>query len=415
MTPQNTAATPASAPARTTAYRAAPSKESIAAVRALSGSSDQLGGKNGKGPSISRVTIALILGCLLLVFLCALSFAVGSHMFALDRSVDGFLNPDANTIESKLIWAKRAPRTAAALLVGAALAVSGVLMQALSRNPLAEPGLLGVNSGAAASVVVGVGVFGVSSPFVQLWLALLGSGVAATLVFMMGLVDSKPNLDSTARLVLTGVAVNACLGTVTGVITMFNSKAFDSHRFWVVGSLENRTFEQVLSALPFVAVGLVLSFMLIGPLRALALGEDAAAGLGVPVTLVRAATIMAIMALCGASTAIAGPIGFVGLVVPHVIRLLAGADIGRVLPLSLVYGPALVLAADILGRVLVVPSELEVGIVTAFIGAPVLMLLVMHLSTGPRGAKKSRMGAKAQAHDEAGTRPAPEHGHSPVF
>lgn len=415
MTPQNTAATPASAPARTTAYRAAPSKESIAAVRALSGSSDQLGGKNGKGPSISRVTIALILGCLLLVFLCALSFAVGSRMFALDRSVDGFLNPDANTIESKLIWAKRAPRTAAALLVGAALAVSGVLMQALSRNPLAEPGLLGVNSGAAASVVVGVGVFGVSSPFVQLWLALLGSGVAATLVFMMGLVDSKPNLDSTARLVLTGVAVNACLGTITGVITMFNSKAFDSHRFWVVGSLENRTFEQVLSALPFVAVGLVLSFMLIGPLRALALGEDAAAGLGVPVTLVRAATIMAIMALCGASTAIAGPIGFVGLVVPHVIRLLAGADIGRVLPLSLVYGPALVLAADILGRVLVVPSELEVGIVTAFIGAPVLMLLVMHLSTGSRGAKKSRMGSKAQAHDEAGPAHSPEHGHSPVF
>lgn len=408
MTPQNTAATPASTPARTTAYRAAPSKESIAAVRALSGSSDQLGGKNGKGPSISRVTIALILGCLLLVFLCALSFAVGSRMFALDRSVDGFLNPDANTIESKLIWAKRAPRTAAALLVGAALAVSGVLMQALSRNPLAEPGLLGVNSGAAASVVVGVGVFGVSSPFVQLWLALLGSGVAATLVFMMGLVDSKPNLDSTARLVLTGVAVNACLGTITGVITMFNSKAFDSHRFWVVGSLENRTFEQVLSALPFVAVGLVLSFMLIGPLRALALGEDAAAGLGVPVTLVRAATIMAIMALCGASTAIAGPIGFVGLVVPHVIRLLAGADIGRVLPLSLVYGPALVLAADILGRVLVVPSELEVGIVTAFIGAPVLMLLVMHLSTGSRGAK-------AQAHDEAGPAHSPEHGHSPVF
>ena len=404
MTPQNTAATPAStpsastpasAPARTTAYRTAPSKESIATVQALSGSSGQLGGKNGKGSSISRLTIALILGCLLLVFLCALSFAVGSRMFTLDRSIDGFLNPG--------------------LLVGAALAVSGVLMQALSRNPLAEPGLLGVNSGAAASVVVGVGVFGVSSPFVQLWLALLGSGVAAALVFMMGLVDSKPNLDSTARLVLTGVAVNACLGTVTGIITMFNSKAFDSHRFWVVGSLENRTFEQVLSALPFVMAGLVLSFMLIGPLRALALGEDAAAGLGVPVTLVRASTIVAIMALCGASTAIAGPIGFVGLVVPHVIRLLAGADIGRVLPLSLVYGPVLVLAADILGRVLVVPSELEVGIVTAFIGAPVLMLLVMRLSTGSRGAKKSRMGAKAQAHDEAGPAHSPEHGRHPVF
>lgn len=263
------------------------SAASLAKIRALSASSDAVsgassGGQGGK--SISRLAVALIIGGVLLVLLCALSFAVGSRMFPLDRSIDGFLHPEANTIESKLIWAKRAPRTAAALLVGAALAVSGVLMQALSRNPLAEPGLLGVNSGAAASVVVGVGVFGVSSPFVQLWLALLGSGLAAALVFVMGLVDSKPNLDSTARLVLTGVAVNACLGTITGIITMFNSKAFDSHRFWVVGSLENRTFEQVLSALPFVALGLVLSFMLIGPLRALALGEDAAAGLGVPVT-----------------------------------------------------------------------------------------------------------------------------------
>ena len=254
------------------------SAASLAKIRALSASSDAVsgassGGQGGK--SISRLAVALIIGGVLLVLLCALSFTVGSRLFTLDRSIDGFLHPEANTIESKLIWAKRAPRTAAALLVGAALAVSGVLMQALSRNPLAEPGLLGVNSGAAASVVVGVGVFGVSSPFVQLWLALLGSGLAAALVFVMGLVDSKPNLDSTARLVLTGVAVNACLGTITGIITMFNSKAFDSHRFWVVGSLENRTFEQVLSALPFVALGLVLSFMLIGPLRALALGEDA--------------------------------------------------------------------------------------------------------------------------------------------
>ena len=251
----------------TTSSGPAVSEASLAKIRALSASSDAVsgassGGQGGK--SISRLAVALIIGGVLLMLLCALSFAVGSRMFTLDRSIDGFLHPEANTIESKLIWAKRAPRTAAALLVGAALAVSGVLMQALSRNPLAEPGLLGVNSGAAASVVVGVGVFGVSSPFVQLWLALLGSGLAAALVFVMGLVDSKPNLDSTARLVLTGVAVNACLGTITGIITMFNSRAFDSHRFWVVGSLENRTFEQVLSALPFVALGLVLSFMLIG-------------------------------------------------------------------------------------------------------------------------------------------------------
>lgn len=414
MTVQNTVAAPADGRALHASEAHSPglaaSDASIARVRALAASSDRLTGTAGGKKSLSRVALALMLGCALLVLLCAISFAVGSRMFTLDKSIEGFLNPGENTVESKLIWAKRAPRTAAALLVGAALAVSGVLMQALSRNPLAEPGLLGVNSGAAASVVVGVGVFGISSPFVQLWLALAGSGLAAALVFVMGLVDSKPNLDSTARLVLTGVAVNACLGTITGIITMFNSKAFDSHRFWVVGSLENRTFDQVLSALPFVVVGLVLSFMLIGPLRALALGEDAAAGLGVPVTMVRGATIVAIMALCGASTAIAGPIGFVGLVVPHVIRLLVGADIGRVLPLSLVYGPVLVLASDIVGRVLVMPSELEVGIVTAFIGAPVLMVLVMQLSSGAKGAQKSRMGEKAEAHDAAGPTHSSEHG-----
>lgn len=147
----------------TTSSGPAVSVASLAKVRALSASSDAVsgassGGQGGK--SISRLAVALIIGGVLLVLLCALSFTVGSRMFALDRSIDGFLHPEANTIESKLIWAKRAPRTAAALLVGAALAVSGVLMQALSRNPLAEPGLLGVNSGAAASVVVGVGVLG---------------------------------------------------------------------------------------------------------------------------------------------------------------------------------------------------------------------------------------------------------------
>ena len=354
------------------------STASLAKIRALSASSDAVsgassGGQGGK--SISRLAVALIIGGVLLVLLCALSFAVGSRMFALDRSIDGFLHPEANTIESKLIWAKRAPRTAAALLVGAALAVSGVLMQALSRNPLAEPGLLGVNSGAAASVVVGVGVFGVSSPFVQLWLALLGSGLAAALVFVMGLVDSKPNLDSTARLVLTGVAVNACLGTITGIITMFNSKAFDSHRFWVVGSLENRTFEQVLSALPFVALGLVLSFMLIGPLRALALGEDAAAGLGVPVTLVRGATIIAIMALCGAATAVAGPIGFLALVAPQIARRLWNTP-GMAMWHSALLGSVILVLADFVSARALAPFQIPVGLVTGASGGVYMLWLL---------------------------------------
>ncbi len=342
-----------------------------------------------------------MIGIVLLVFLATLSFAVGSRMLPFDKVIDGFLHPDSRTVEARIIWSKRVPRTFAALLVGAALAVSGVLMQAFSRNPLAEPGLLGVNSGAAASVVVGVGVFGVSSPFVQLWLALAGSGVAAAVVFMLGLIDSRSSFDSMARLVLTGVAVNACLGTITGIITMFNSRAFESHRFWVVGSLENRTFDQGLSALPFVVVGIMLAYVLIGPLRALALGEEVASGLGVPVTLVRGVCIVAIMCLCGAATAIAGPIGFVGLVVPHAVRLLVGVNIARVLPLSLVYGPVLVLGSDVLGRVVVLPGELEAGIVTAFLGAPALMVLVMRLSGGSKSTGRSLLGARAQQGKQA--------------
>ena len=358
------------------------------------------GKKTGRAP-LAPWVLAFMIGIVLLVFLATLSFAVGSRMLPFDKVIDGFLHPDSRTVEARIIWSKRVPRTFAALLVGAALAVSGVLMQALSRNPLAEPGLLGVNSGAAASVGVGVGVFGVSSPFVQLWLALAGSGVAAAVVFMLGLIDSRSSFDSMARLVLTGVAVNACLGTITGIITMFNSRAFESHRFWVVGSLENRTFDQGLSALPFVVVGIVLAYVLIGPLRALALGEEVASGLGVPVTLVRGVCIVAIMCLCGAATAIAGPIGFVGLVVPHAVRLLVGVNIARVLPLSLVYGPVLVLGSDVLGRVVVLPGELEAGIVTAFLGAPALMVLVMRLSGGSKSTGRGLLGARAQQGKQA--------------
>lgn len=343
--------------------------------------------KTSRQPAISRTRFAslpliLFLLLALLSLLILLSLGIGSRLIAPADTLHGLLNPGAST-EATIIWKLRMPRTLAAVLVGAALASAGVLMQSLTRNPLAEPGLVGVNSGAAVAVVSAVAVFGVTSTGGQVWFALAGAALAACLAFLLGSTRSRTQ-DAVTRLILAGVALNACLGSVTGIITMFNSKAFDSYRFWVVGSVAERTYGSVAAVAPLILLGLVLGLLLIRPLSACALGDDCAVALGVPLPLVRGATLLAITLLCGGSVALAGPIGFVGLVVPHVLRLLVGNRLSLLLPLSIVAGPILVLAADIIGRVIALPSEIEVGIVTAFIGAPVLLWLVMRMNAEPK-------------------------------
>ena len=266
------------------------------------------------------------------------------------------------------------PRTVLAVMVGAALAVAGVVMQGLTRNPLAEPGILGVNAGASLSVVLSMSLLGLTDVGDFLWFAFAGAALAALLVHLMSVrsADAGP-----ARLVLAGVALGASLRSITGTVTMYDSVTFDSYRFWVLGSLADRDAALLVWVAPFLVVGLVMALASGLTLNALALGEEQAKALGVSPRRARALALTSITLLCGASTAAVGPISFVGLVVPQVLRLALGADQRRLLAVSLVAGPVLLLAADVVGRVILDSGEMEAGVVTAFIGGPMLLLMVI--------------------------------------
>ena len=326
--------------------------------------------------------LAPLLAVLVLFVLITESLALGSRTLSPEEVWQGFLAYD-NSVASKVVWGLRIHRTILAIVVGASLAVAGVVMQALTRNPLAEPGILGVNAGASLAVVAAIGGLGLTSVNQYLPFAFAGAAAAAVLVHMM----SRRSADSgPARLVLAGVALGASLSSITGTITMYNSKIFDSYRFWVVGSLENRKLEVLLWVAPFLAVGLVLALASAHSLNALALGDEQATALGVNLAVVRGVAFVALTLLCGAATAAAGPISFIGLVIPHVVRLLVGADQKHLLAWSVVAGAGLLLAADVVGRLLIRPTELEAGIVTAFIGAPVLLVLAVTNRTNRRSA-----------------------------
>ena len=333
-------------------------------------------------PTSVRIPVGgtvLVLG-VLSVLLCLVSLAVGSHSLTLEEVAGAFV-PGRTTVASVIVWQLRMPRTVLAVMVGASLAVAGVVMQGLTRNPLAEPGILGINAGASLSVVLSMSLLGLTDVSDFLWFAFAGAALAAFLVHLMSVcsADAGP-----ARLVLAGVALGASLRSITGTITMYDSVTFDSYRFWVLGSLADRDTVLLVWVVPFLAVGLVMALASGLTLNALALGEEQAKALGVSPRRARALALTSITLLCGASTAAVGPISFVGLVVPHVLRLALGADQRRLLAVSLVAGPVLLLAADVVGRVILDSGEMEAGVVTAFIGGPVLLVMVIQ-RMGVRG------------------------------
>ncbi len=326
-----------------------------------------------------RTGLAVAVGVGLLVLLVLLSLAVGSRDLSLTQVVEGLASRGERTVPAIIVWELRMPRTVLAVVSGASLAVAGVVMQALTRNPLAEPGLLGVNAGASLAVVLSMSLLGLTTVRGYLWFAFLGAAAAALLVHLMA---SATGRAGPARLVLAGVALGASLGAITGTVTMYDTQAFSSYRFWVVGSLEGRDATVLAWVWPFLAVGLVVAVASGHVLNALALGEEQATALGVRLGLVRVLALGAITLLCGASTAAVGPISFIGLVVPHVVRLAVGADQRLVLAGCLVTGPVLLLAADIAGRLIVRPGEMEAGVVAALLGGPVLLALVLRRGSG---------------------------------
>lgn len=275
---------------------------------------------------------------------------------------------DADVVVREL----RLPRTVLGVLVGAALGVAGAVMQALTRNPLADPGLLGVNAGAAAAVVTAISWLHVTTLGVQVWFALSGAGAVALLVYALG----GSRAATPVRLALAGTAVTAALYGYVRAVELTDTDALDRMRFWSVGSLASARMDTVEQILPFLAAGFGLTLFLARPLNALALGEDSARALGASLTPTRAGAMAAVTLLCGAATAACGPIVFVGLMVPHLARALTGPDVRWILPYSAVLAPALLLGADVIGRLAARPSELQVGIVTTLLGGPVFVHLV---------------------------------------
>lgn len=342
-------------------------------------------GRPGRGPGVQgppatqrllRTALAVLGALGLLAPLGLLSLAVGSRDLSLVEAWQGLVAQDGPrpSVPSIIVWELRMPRTALALVAGASLAVAGTVMQALTRNPLAEPGILGVNAGAALAVVLSMSLLGLTTVTDYLWFAFAGAAIAAGLVHLMA---ARTGRAGPARLVLAGVALGASLGSLTGTITMYDTDAFSSYRFWVVGSLEGRDAGVLAGVAPFLAAGLVLALASGHALNALALGEEQAVALGARPGGVRLVALVSITLLCGASTAAIGPISFVGLVVPHVLRLALGADQRLILAVSLIAGPVLLLAADIVGRLVIRPDEMEAGVVAAFIGGPVLLVMVL--------------------------------------
>lgn len=268
----------------------------------------------------------------------------------------------------------RVPRTLLGLAVGAALALAGALMQAVTRNPLADPGLLGVSAGASLAIVLGLAVFGPTSTSETVWLSLLGAAAASALVYRLG--AHGPAVSGPARLALAGAAVTAALLSVVRGVTLAQPQVFEAFRFWVVGSLGGRPLSVLWQVGPFLLVGAVLALGSARALNSLALGGELAAALGSRPARTRAVGAIAVVLLSGAATAAVGPIAFVGLTVPHGVRAFTGPDQRWLLPGSMLAGPVLLLGADIVGRVVDPPGEVQVGICVAVVGAPLFIALV---------------------------------------
>lgn len=318
-------------------------------------------------PATTAISVAVVVGA------CVLSVLVGARPLPFEAVWDG-AHPLHAVVEARI------ERTALALAVGAALGLAGALMQGLTRNPLADPGILGVNAGAYFCMVLGVAVLGATSTASSVPFAMVGAFVASTAVYFVG--SRGRGGASPAKLVLTGVAVSCVFTGVAFGMTMVDPKAFDAIRGWQVGSLQkDHGLDLLQTTTPYIVVGLVVALVLTGFLNAIALGDDRARALGVPVTTIRTAGFVSMTLLCGAGTAAIGPISFLGLMIPHAVRAVVGPDQRWIIPASMLAAPILFLGADIVGRI-ALETELPVGMITAFIGAPVLIQLVR-----ARGAK----------------------------
>jgi ABC-type Fe3+-siderophore transport system permease subunit len=330
--------------------------------------------RGGLLPGAAARTLGLWLLLALTVAVCALSIAVGTRSIGLGTVWHALLDGSTPGDETVIVRQLRVPRTLLGLLAGLSLGIAGALMQGHTRNPLGDPGLLGVTAGASFAVVLSIWLFGVSTASGYIWFAFAGALLGSVAVYLIG--SSGRGGATPVSLALAGSSLSFLLYALVQAITIRETTALDAFRFWVVGALAGRDADVVAQIAPFVVLGLVLALVNAPALNLLGLGEDVARGLGTRIWLARGTGLLAITLLTGAATAGCGPIAFVGLVVPHVARALTGPDHRWLIPCSGLLGVVFLLLADVLGRVVARPGELQVGIVLAVVGAPFFIALV---------------------------------------
>jgi len=321
----------------------------------------------------TRRTLFVILSFVILGLCIIASVSFGAKTVGIKSVLAAFGFGQGPSFDISVVQA-RFPRTLFGILAGAALAISGGLMQSLTRNPIADPSILGVNTGASLFVVIGIAFFNIGTKWQYIWLAFAGAAITA--LFVYGLASMGGGGATPIKLALAGAAASIALQALVNAIMLPNNNVTDTFRFWQTGSIGGATWEDIGYLSPFLAVGFIFAVALAPSLNALALGDDVATGLGINVVLVRGLAALAGVILCATTTALAGPIAFVGLMIPHLMRILFGPDLKWILPMSAVGGACLLLLADVIGRVLGGVGEVEVGIVTAIIGAPVFIFIV---------------------------------------
>jgi len=320
-----------------------------------------------------KFVIVIILCLALLSIIAMFSISLGVKRIAFSKVMEVIFGNDLDSIEATIIL-QRIPRTVFGILAGGALGISGALMQSITRNPIADPSILGVNTGASLFVVAGIAFFNITAAYQYIWLAIIGAGLTA--VFVYSVASMGKDGATPLKLALSGSAVSIVLGSLVSTIMLPNNRVMEAFRFWQVGSIGSATWENIALISPFLILGFVISMLISGYLNNLALGDEAATALGTNVVLTRSVGALASVLLCGAATALAGPIGFIGLIIPHIVRLVFGSEMSKMLPLSFIGSGILLLLSDILGRIIGSPGETEVGIVTAVLGAPIFIFAI---------------------------------------
>jgi iron complex transport system permease protein len=339
----------------------------------ITGHAPRPAGARGGPLGIGLRAFGLVAGLGLVLLAGLLSLRFGAHPVSTSSVWDALFHYDPTNYDQAVVRSQRVSRTIIALGVGAGLAVAGATMQAVTRNPLASPSILGVSSGSAFGVVTAIYFLGLSSVSEYLWFSFAGAIAASAIVFTLGSIGGA--VSTPVRLTLAGVAISAMLSSWTSALLLMSEETFDQVRFWFAGSVVGRDLDTFWFVSPFLLVGTLACVLMGHQLNVLSMSEDAARALGMNTTRVRLVCAALVVLITGAAVSVTGPIGFVGLAVPHIVRSVVGPDYRWVLPYSVLFGAAFLVGADLLGRVVLPTGELQAGLVTGLLGAPFLVYL----------------------------------------